>query len=552
MTKDLKTLMVTATEGLVSNVSDLLRGPNQAKVLNNVRQLKRGVFTTSQSGWVNIPGPFEPADYLNVSEFAIFTDIYGVEFLIVQIYDTLYMTDLTDYTPVTGTGTLLNTDTGYGACFRMFSPYAGGSPVMVITSRWNDPLYLNSPTTANALAINGDNTTADPLPVKEYKKPRWNEPFLDRIAYAGFYEDNTDTSQDVLLTNAGAFDVVTQSTPIVATDGGIFTIPASLGRITALRTLKLTNQTNDQVLIVGCQKGVAMITGQDAGTFQMRILTDEYGIPSNRAIVQIQNDLFFLATDGIRRFSGLANNATLLNATMTFDQSDIIRQINPVYAFSAFASHHRLTQEVEFWFPLNEETHCNGCLLMNYNTNSSSYESVEPIWMTRNGFFVASMIEFKNVQYGGDYSGFIQQHHTGNLYDEAPVPFTIVTAFMSPGDAMYDMQIDHMLVITEGESQQFTASAHFYQDMAGGRAIQRTLAEPSGEVLTAPVDAGTILGSWQLGLSAFSPGPGVKLLPFRPRGKGRWWELTIEGNKSDDAIDFIGVEYKYLPASAKP
>lgn len=550
MTKDLKTLMVTATEGLVSNVSDLLRGPNQAKVLNNVRQLKRGVFTTSQSGWVKIPGPNDPTDDQVVSEFAIFNDIFGASYLLVQIYDTLYQTDLETYTPVDGASDLLNT--AVAACFRMFSPYAGGSPVMVVTSRYNDPLYLNTPTTANALAINGDDTTASPLPEKTYKKPRWNEPFLDRMAYSGFYEDNADTSQDVLLTNAGAFDVVTQSTPIVATDGGIFTIPASLGRITALKTLKLTNQTNDQVLIVGCAKGVAMITGTDAGTFQMRILTDEYGIPSNRAIVVIQNDLFFLATDGIRRFSGLANNATLLNATMTFDQSDIIRRINPAAAFQAFANHHRLTQEVEFWFPLDENIKCNSCLLMNYNTNSSSYESVEPIWMTRDGTQVASMIEYNNIEYGGDYSGFIQQHHSGNLYDESPVPFTIVTAFMSPGDAMYDMQIDHMLIITEGESQQFTASAHFYQDMAGGRAIQRTLASPNGQVLTAPVDAGTILGSWQLGLSAFSPGPGVKLLPFRPSGKGRWWELTIEGNKSDDAIDFIGVEYKFIAASAKP
>ncbi len=550
MTKDLKTLMVTATEGLVSNVSDLLRGPNQAKVLNNVRQLKRGVFTTSQSGWVKIPGPNDPADDQVVSEFAIFNDIFGASYLLVQIYDTLYQTDLETYTPVDGASGLLNT--AVAACFRMFSPYAGGSPVMVVTSRYNDPLYLNTPTTANALAINGDDTTASPLPEKTYKKPRWNEPFLDRMAYSGFYEDNADTSQDVLLTNAGAFDVVTQSTPIVATDGGIFTIPASLGRITALKTLKLTNQTNDQVLIVGCAKGVAMITGTDAGTFQMRILTDEYGIPSNRAIVVIQNDLFFLATDGIRRFSGLANNATLLNATMTFDQSDIIRRINPAAAFQAFANHHRLTQEVEFWFPLDENIKCNSCLLMNYNTNSSSYESVEPIWMTRDGTQVASMIEYNNIEYGGDYSGFIQQHHSGNLYDESPVPFTIVTAFMSPGDAMYDMQIDHMLIITEGESQQFTASAHFYQDMAGGRAIQRTLATPNNQVLEAPVDAGTILGSWQLGLSAFSPGPGVKLLPFRPNGKGRWWELTIEGNKSNDAIDFIGVEYKFIAASAKP
>lgn len=423
---------------------------------------------------------------------------------------------------------------------------------MIFTSGAVDPFYLSDITTAVPLLFNGDNTTATPLPVKTYKKPRFSEPFLDRMAYAAFFEDNADTCQDILFTNAGSFDVVTQSTSIVATDGGIFTIPASLGRITALKTLKLTNQTNDQVLIVGCSNGVAMITGQDAGSFQMRILTDEYGIPSNRALVAIQNDLFFLATDGIRRFSGLANNATLLNATMTFDQSDIIRRINPNTAPLAFATHHRLTQEVEFWFALDENVKCNSCLLMNYNTNASSYESVEPIWMTRDGFTVASMIQYGGVQYGGSYTGSIQQHHTGNLYDTAPAPFTIVTAFMSPGDAMYDMQIDHMLIITEGESQQFTASAHFYQDMAGGRAIQRTLATPNSEVLTAPVDAGTILDTWQLGLGAFSPGPGVKLLPFRPSGKGRWWELTIEGNKSDDAIDFIGVEYRFIPASAKP
>ncbi len=537
--------LLTVNDGLATNVSDLLRAKTKAKVLNNVRMLKRGVFTNRKSGWLK-----QRAGVFNAGaaflDFGVFVDTAGVRTLIQQVGSVLMSYDLT-----TETNIRTGLSTSALPCMRMFSPYAAATtPYMVYCNGNIEPRKITGVAAEVALNLNGGAwpaATGAPLPVKTYSKPKFCELFLDRMAYFGFTAGATVYAQDVLISNSGDAETVTQSGTLAATDGGIFTIPAHLGPIVGGKTLKLNNENNDQVLIIGCTNGMAVITGSSALDFSMRILTEEYGIVSNRCWVQLQNDLYFLATDGIRRFSGLAQNANLLNATMTLELQDIMQRINVANASVAHATHHRLTQEVEWWFPLDADTQNKNCIVMNYNTDGSSPESIDPIFYTRDGTSVACSIDFKGVFYGGGYDGYLQQHQQGNLYDTTPVRYEIIPALISPGDAMSHADGLKLLVITEGGAQNFDLTAYVYVDTPQNKQVRQIVGT---KTLSVPEVTGTVLGTWSLGTGA-TPAEHLKLIEWTFAGIGRFWEVQIVGATTTSFIDFLGVQYRLNKGEAR-
>jgi hypothetical protein len=122
--------------------------------------------------------------------------------------------------------------------------------------------------------------------------PRFCEPFLDRMIYAGF---TGAAAFDILITNAGDAEVCTQASPATETDGGLMQVDPQLGLVTAVKAFKLSNATNEQIVLIGQEHGVSIITGTGGSTFKCYTLTDEYGIPSNSGFVQINSNLWFLA-----------------------------------------------------------------------------------------------------------------------------------------------------------------------------------------------------------------------------------------------------------------
>jgi hypothetical protein len=532
--------MLSGADGVQTNISDFLRPGSALKVADNVNMVKRGIITSRYNGWTRQrAGAFNSgAQFL---DFAVFTDATGARTLCFQVGSKLY-----SYDGATETAMQSGLSTTNPPCIRMFAPYASGTPTMILANGVDQPYKFTSTGAASGVAmqLNGGNypqSLSAPLPVRSYSKPQFFEPFNDRLAIAGF---TGASAFDVLLTNAGTAETCTQSTPLVATDGGVFQVNPALGPITGMKAFKLSNADNTQVLLVAQAQGVSIIVGSNATDFQMRTLTAEYGIPSNRCWVQVMNDLWFLATDGIRRFSTLVQNANLLNASMSFIIQDIISALSSGSAQWACMAHHRIYQEVVLWCPVSGSSINNQGIVLNYNNDKAGDPTqVNPIFFTKSGTTVSALLDYKNTLYGGGYDGLLQVHYSGNLYDTAPVSWEIRTALVKPKDYENSCYLEKALVLTEGLGQQFLANAFTYAQL--GNTLQRNQMNPVDFLIREGVSSSglTILNSWTLGTSAFEDSIPRRHV-FQPQGHGAYWELQLKGNQADHVIDWLGIEYR--------
>lgn len=530
--------MLTGVGGVRTNVADYLRPPNVLKVGNNINMVTRNVITNRYSGWTRQrAGTFNTgADFL---DFSIFVANNGTKTLLFQCGDTLYSYDLATETAIKS-----GLSTSRPPCMRMFAPYTAGAAFLVYCNGVDQPTKVTG-TGAGAhslLQLNGGGypqPTAAPLPVKTYSKPKFCEQFRDRMLIAGF--DGNNTEFDLLVTNAGTAETVTQSSPLVATDGGIQSLNPNLGAVTGLKAFKLSNETNDIVCLVAQERGVSVFVGTTAEDFALYQLTTEYGIPSNRTWVQIMNDLYFLASDGVRRFSNLASNANLLTGTMTIALQDLINRMTTASLLWAHASHMRKFQEVAFWVPADASADNNTALILNYNTESQSPEALEPIWFTKDGTTVGCSTVFNDVFYGGGYDGLLQVHYDGHLYDTTPVQSEIVMALIRGETPESILTVENVVNITEGGAQKFLCNAFPYVRKANS--LERKQANPIDFAISAGVAAGTVLGTWPLGTGAF-PEEHVKYHYYGPQGAGQLWELQIKATQSDHTFDWLGSSYR--------
>src|SRR5665213_1964556 len=387
------------TSGMASYVADYLRPQNTAKLLSNLMQSrKQGVWTNRDAGITKyVSTQFNSG--APICEFGQFIDTNGNQQMLFACgsnftwYNlaTTVATNLSTSIPVNHSN---NADALYPLC-----PYirecqteqAGTTLYSVVTHpQILTANTINASGTYATFQLNPSNTAvtgtwgyiATPLVPSgdgiPYGYPALCEPFLNRMAYAGFpigfqttppslssvsLTVQSPSVYDILLTNFGYYDTVTQNAPLLATDGVRLQVPAICGRPTALKTIQLNNSSNSQALLVGCQNGVCIVQGTDATNLGLVILTTEFGIPTNRAIVPILNDAIFLANDGIRSFSATALNSNLLTSALSYGLQDLVQTWDQTWLNQAFAVRHRTTKDIQFWTPqLNENGTSNGAV----------------------------------------------------------------------------------------------------------------------------------------------------------------------------------------------
>ena len=532
--KSLQAALLTARRGLATNIASLDRGPDYCRVLNNLQMIIRGIWTSIGIGWTRQrAGAFNAAAAFK--EFSFFLDNTGVKTLLFQVGDKLY-----SYVGTTETQILAGLSTTALPCIRRSFSSVSGQSIVIYCNGVSQPQKITSPSAATPLLFNSPGVWPGTFNGKSYATPKFCESFGDRFVYAGF--PGAATAFDLLISNQGNPEAFTQAAPITATDCGSFTYPPELGQLTALRSLKLSNQTNDEIIIGGCTDGVFIITGSNATNYSLKILTKEFGIPSNRCMVQVGNELIFLSTKGIRTFTSVAANAVLTTDTLSYLIQDLINQIDPAAWGNAHAVHYPASQEIWFWVPfIGDGTSCKHAFILNYNNEDSIGGNLSPIWSTRDGTAVACSINFGGVFYGGGYDGLLQQWYSGNLYDTAAINFQITTPLISLGNPSQKASMRNITVVTDGGAQQFTIRANIYQRLSGGN-FRKTPGRPSSRQLTSAAAGATALGSWKLGISAF-PSNHIKPLDFQPAGNGQYWEIELVSTSAADALDYYGVAY---------
>lgn len=541
---------LTATDGVFSNIADPLRPSTALKVGNNINQFPRNVFTNRISGWTKQ----REAEFNSGAEimgFGKYTTLEGVEFLLVQFGDTLYQYDIDTKVedPIkTGLSELTDLPRKAIPSMCMFSPYEDSEPFMVYVNGKDAPQKITYPAgvwTAADLQLNGADFGTTPLDPavsgKTPANPTFACPFLDRMAFTGF---TGNASFDVLFTNAGSAETCEVNSPIQETDGGMFQLDPSLGRPTALKAFKLSNSNNEQILLIGQERGVSIITGTGASSFQCFTLTDEYGIPSNNTFIQIGSNLWFLANDGVRQFSALAENANLVSAALTYPVQDLAYRFNETQLYKAHAVHHKKYMEVQFWYPIDSDDVPQNAFTLSYINTPPGESGLSTQIFTKDGTECLASIYYKKKFYGGTSTGILQEHHSGNLYDTSPVESTITLAqILSPGPKI---EIGHLegVVITYGGNQKFIINANYLAMVIydQGRTLERSDAEPSDILIQSGATGGTVLDEWSLENDAF-PSEHMRFHDFWPIAWGYALEITMKCNASDHILDFFALDY---------
>lgn len=519
----LKPSMFGPAKGLFTNVSDLLRDEQAAKVLNNLQMLKRGVWTSRGIGWTK-----ERVSTFNSGaaflEMTTHTNEDGVNRFVFQVGDKIYSYDLSTHTETQIQGSV---DASATPCFRSFS-----QSIMLWCNGVQQPKKWDGDPSHTMTAVTGWPVTIDTI---QYTKPKYTEVFASRAVWAGFEKrpfsvvlSVQDDPED--YTSGGG-----------ATDAGVFDVPAVLGKIKALRSLRLNTDTNEQVLLIGCERGVAIITGSSGTTFGLKEVTREFGVLSNRCWIQLQNDLLFLSTDGIRRFSQVIASSNLTNASLTFGIQDVVSGISTTYADKAFAIHYPATQEVQFWIPYGADTTNAHCLVLNYNTqdpsaaaSSSGVGSLDFIISTKDGTSVSCGQVVGGVMYGGGYTGLLQQHYSGDTYDGSDINWEYVSALVGTNSPAQNASARKFVLITDGGAQGFTLNAYTVDQLASGDTEWRARDSRRVSVASSTI---TKIGTWASGTTTTYP----KFEDFAPKGSGRYWCLQAKSTQSGDHIALVGV-----------
>ena len=514
----LKTVVVGPQKGLLSNVAESLRTEEYAKVLDNLHMTKRGIWTPKGTGVTK----HRASNFNSGGAFLCvaphYTSATNTE-LLFQAGDDIYEYNI---------GTQTETSRYSGLSTSAISDIRSFSPTYVS--------FVNGDINPLKWTGSGSFTSASGWPATvnsvNYEKPKYQEAFASRLCYAGF----TARPSDVLFSYAGLPEDFT--TGGGALSAGVISMPAALGPVTGIRALRIDSTTNESVLLIGCANGFGLVSGRDGTNFAAVEYTREFGLLSNRTWVQLGNDLYFLATDGVRRFSTNQGLATLNTSALTFANHDVFNRINRSQAEKSFVVPNPTTQEVIWWFPIDATSTADHAIVMNYNSadldETSPTSVVTPIFSTNSGFAATCGCFANNTLFYGTSDGYLKVGYSGDTWDGTAISWEYMPAMVGANSPAQSCSARMFQVITEGGNQKFNLSAYTLAQRMDDVTVW-TLRGTKAVNITSPTI--TKVGTWASGTTTTYP----KFISYAPLGSGRYWALRLTGTTSSDQIDLVGV-----------
>ncbi|MBX9771931.1 MAG: hypothetical protein K2X29_11195 [Candidatus Obscuribacterales bacterium] len=520
----------TPERGLYLRTSLPMMPDDGFTVAKNVRW--NGItWTTQKMGWREVrSAPFGDGAIL---EMAIHFDTNGDSHYVhqagskVQTYDPIFG----------GSETVLFTAASATAipCMRSFAPnffiYVNGVDE---PQSWDGLAGSFSPLSVWVGGFTNGSVT--------YTNPKICEPYNNRVAYANFPQD----PYAIILSDFGNPDSITIPNPSNdPTFGGIFFVPSQLGPVRSLKYLQVSLTDNEQVLLVGCENGFAIITGVSATDFKMvAIQSGKWGILSNRNWFVIDNTAYCLCTDGIRPFNGNAYQTNLVSAALSFPVHPIITAMSRSAAASsqAFVLDNPAELEATFYFSSGADIRNRTALIMNYSDYNSGIIrfSTKLFPTTLNTFLSPSCgIEYKGNFYCGGYDGKLQKVYQGNTFNGIGIDYQLGSPIFAPPTPSQEASPRGYWIMQQGTTTRFKAKCYSHLTKADpSQSLKRSL---TGEQeLSFNTDGETILGAWVLGESPFG-GPQYNITPFYPDGGGKGQEIEISGNTANGDINLIGI-----------
>lgn len=513
--RSLKVNIFGPIKGLATNVADTARDGDYAKVLDNLHMLKRGVWSTRGTGVTKADNDQfnSGARMLNMAPV---TNVDGDFNLVIQAGGTVY-----SYNPATGTAT--SEATGKNA--TAIPDIRGYEADKVYWCNGvDDPMKWDGDPGTGFSTIGTWPVTISSI---QYDLPKYQESFAGRWCLAGF----PARPHSVIISNS-SYDYVF---------AGAITFPAHLGRITGMRTLRLDTTSNETVLLIGCERGMAIITGNSDSTFEGLELTREFGLLSHRSWLQIGNDMYFMATDGIRRISSSLGTATLAIAPLTFGLQDVIDRINTAQKEKIFVVHHPESQEAIWFVPIDSDTDPDNAIVMNYNVEPTSGNAIastsveKPLFSTMSGLTAISGVYAGGTAYIGTTDGYLKQMFSGDTFDGTAIAWSYVTPLVGANSPAQSLSMKKTIIITEGATQKFDVQAYSLETMSTG--VTKWIPQDSAAFNISGSSVADI-ATWASGNTSSYP----KLIDFHSKGSGRFWAIKLSGDATDEHIDLTAIQ----------
>lgn len=422
-------------------------------------------------------------------------------------------------------------------CMRSFSPnyflYCNG---VDYPQYWNGARVTNSFTTLGCFPFANGSVN--------YDRPNLVELYVGRAVWAGF----PGNPYAIVFSNfLDPTTITINNVSNMPTYGGIYTVPSQLGPVTSLKSLQVSLTSTQQVLLVGCLNGFAIIQGTDATNFTLVVVqSGKWGIPSNRAWFVIDTTAFVMCTDGVRPISGNAYQSNLVSSCVTFPVHPIIKNWNWVGAgATTFCLDNPGELEATFYLSSGGDIINRTALILNYSdlANGLVRFSTKVFPSLPSGgtqMSPACGISYKSQYFCGGFDGILQKHYTNNTWNGTDIQYLMGSPLLQSATPAEEASMKGVYIMHQGDTTQFNASAYTYKPQSSGdQGMRRTLA--FSEAISFSTAGTTGLGTtFALGSAAFG-GAQYNLTPFYPDDGGRAWEIQLSGNTSNGDLNFVGL-----------
>lgn len=245
----------------------------------------------------------------------------------------------------------------------------------------NDPIITNSGkvrTFGDQLALGFTVTPSATLPgsfVYAPMFPTMVEEFQNSLFFAGF----TGFQSSVLFTDTGTSEALTP--------GNDFEVRTNDGD--RLAAMKKYNQR----LVIGKNNSLHELTGDNSNNFQLKQISEEYGVYNNKCAITFGDLFAFLDRKGVVQYNGSALNL------LSYKIQPIVDRINQAAAVThACMTHDKPRNQILIAVPIDGATLNNTVLAYDYFANAwTRYDNLIPEVMLQAKGALAS----KSVFYGG-------------------------------------------------------------------------------------------------------------------------------------------------------
>lgn len=381
------------------------------------------------------------------------------------------------------------------------------------------------------IAVNGSdlpqkydgNAFADDLNGNPPTGPAFVEVFKNRVFLAGDETNPTKLSYSALA-NPEDWHTID--------DAGWVEVGLNDGqKITALKAFF-------DVLLIFKEHSIYALTGSSGDPtsddyFYLRPVNSSIGAASNRSIVQVGNDLFFLSYSGIYGLRGVQSFGDLNVINISFKIQPLIDGLNKANLAKSFAIND--IEEGRIWFFVSTGSSTK-------NDQVLIYDYVLDAWTRRSGFSVNCGILYKDAAAAtermltGAYNGFIYHQKQGYSYAGQPIQAYYTTPWLDLSNYRCRKKVRDIQFIT-APTGSYNLNVKYRWDF-GSNFYGNLAVDLSGDgALWGQNESDTGTAIWDL--SSWDSVPAIKTTKTI-NGSGNALQLTFWNSSADEYFILLG------------